>query len=994
MTATDRGAIKDCVYGNGPRAHAGMIRLMFLRLLMLTLCLAAVSPTVGFAQTSENGPLKDGLYMFVNKSDCPDREWCGASLGQPRVGHLPELQRDGNYWYIRRNPQTGLYSINHQKACGPGTIARTCNVVLSTRPDNAPIVISWISGQEWRITPDRQKDQYTIRYAADCKTSKRNCNKYLAYNPTRASAGADLREKPFVWKLINLDDLVGNDFGRGQITLDIKTDKTIAPNFDQIYVQYRDYGSWQNQPRAYYHSFFDDSERTEELDVQVRHCDHRPLYARVVRNTDKLRSSPDGLRQVPPETIANIVVFPEKGTHEFEVGGIGGYKIDVAFTAPEQARFVRCDGVGPYHWLRILAAATMAMLPALLWWLVKRYRRSPETHQRVVGWARFFLNREYAGKGTIQQLDRRWKLLLVDLFYLATTATLAVRAEWARRDPDFNLLWQQSELVEKTLGLGYFIAVLLFLVSILLRLFAKRRFRPTPVLLVSLFLTVCAFVYSSAARSMLDHDAANVAELLLLILFPILGVILLVGFRRRTITFNQLRIGSYFLFGALIADVLFKIVLGSYASDRFDVWLNIGDTAALFVIAASAFVFYRYLEERGSFAVWPVCAIVSAIILRLLVTAQGTLSDVTDGGVSAGLGEIFLAAIFGALAAEGAMLAKRVWIDRDPQARRDAVRVRGALLIFHGISPVLIILLVVFSLNAFTTQASRELSEAGKGIAQLESVAERATNEAMGAAGRLLDQQDNVLASVESFRTDLLNVQGPAILDKFDKLMESSLAAAGRTATAAAGEAKRQATKIIDDTKEAIGDAISLPPIDVGLFEIPFPDLGIGDALGGVFDSMFSNVFADIDFNQMLETFVSMVTNSIAQEFTGPMQEAQAILTAMEGIKNEVEDEIGSQAQELTDNLTTLTSNLSTGMDDAFEAANTIIVRLINIAYQLLILTAMLVLAALLYLLWNAVNGLVVMMGRVERGWTMIATGKEDDLDNEADASPEPAKNG
>jgi hypothetical protein len=51
----------------------------------------------------------------------------------------------------------------------------------------------------------------------------------------------------------------------------------------------------------------------------------------------------------------------------------------------------------------------------------------------------------------------------------------------------------------------------------------------------------------------------------------------------------------------------------------------------------------------------------------------------------------------------------------------------------------------------------------------------------------------------------------------------------------------------------------------------------------------------------------------------------------------------------------------------------------------------MVIVAGLLWLIWRAINGLVVMADRVRRGWTMMVRGEEAPAPI-SPASPEPAK--
>jgi hypothetical protein len=522
-------------------------------------------------------------------------------------------------------------------------------------------------------------------------------------------------------------------------------------------------------------------------------------------------------------------------------------------------------------------------------------------------------------------------------------------------------------VVELATGAGYMVALFLLVVSLFLRVLVRRRFRPTPLALtaaaIGLFLAVLNPALQRAATG--DLRFLTLAVPLLAVLLAPLPLFLWRGF---SYTLPQIRLGGVALLGVLLADLVFKIVLGSYAAGRFAVVLDIGDMAALLVIVAAAIVYLRHREETGAFAVWPVVALVAGLILRFLVTTQGALADLTEGAVSTGLGEVLLAAIFGALAGEAAILAKRIWIDRDPEARLRAIRVRGALLILHGISPVLILLFVVASLQMFAANAGREMTAAAQSFAGIAQSAERIVNEAIGAKGRLLDQRDRLQQEAEAFR-EQLRLKSEELTRQFDAFVESSKQAAGRVAT----EAAQQTTAILKETGEKIAGALTPPPLDLGFAKINLPDLGIGKAMGGLIESLLP----DLDFGGIFAGLVQSVTTSIEREFAAPRQEAMAMINGIVAIKDDLDGKVRDQAETLHATASQVVSTLEEQMDSSFANARRILVNLANVFYHLLVLVVMLIFAVLAWLLWRAINGLVVMLERVERGWDMITTGKE-----------------
>lgn len=874
-----------------------------------------------------------------------------------------------------------------------------CNKVLGWSADSGSKHVALFArgstqgqGALWQL--QSWSDGYRMIPAGSCSQTG-VCNHVLGLersffergNPDRENAFNSLRLISFsateasssYWALSpTVMEVADQTVATGLLDLTLTAQTLTGPFYDQLYFELHDHvgrGMAYNGPRprlmptAYFLSFLEDSERSITIPLDIRNCDVRPVNIQVLRKRNSDAQSPEtyAFNTINPHVLREFSITPSDRTETRSFASeFGNYTIRTDYQPPADLPPSRC-GATPTVPIEFLFLATVlaAMVPALYWPGATYFRLHSDRRQRLLART----GQAIVGEQGIYSLARRRDLLIFDLFLMLIAAILLLRAA------DGESVFNYSQAFEFVAAAGYAFFFVLMTSSLILRVF-RRRIAPGTALLACIAVSFPVGIIIAIISEMADTTSSRFEVLFLVagMAAAFLGFIaaLFLVFRlwrNHKQTPRTWRLTLMFFAGALLCNMLFILTLGQDASARFALILPLGEVAVLLVIALAAWLQFRHLDTRWSFLIWPVTAIIGGLVLRILVGAASVLSEATDGGVSAGAGDVFVALLIAGLAAEGVLLAKRVWVDRDPQARRQAVVVRGALVILHAITPVLLFVFVALSVLTFTSRVGSELAVAGQEFEILSTSFDRIRNEAVAARGRAEGQIASVEQQIEALR-DRLASESQQALEEFDKIYEESVQAALNSGSAVAADVVREGEAIVSE----VAAALTPPPLDLGLFEIPNPFGAIGDGLM----SALSGLMPDIDFGAILSQLSKRAVDTVTREFAGPMARAQSIITGVETLGNDISVQARAQANELTQTASIALSVLNEELETSYKTAGRLMTVSVKITYQLIILSASVLLALLLFLFWRMVNGFVEMGREVERGLRLMA-GKDTD---------------
>jgi hypothetical protein len=634
---------------------------------------------------------------------------------------------------------------------------------------------------------------------------------------------------------------------------------------------------------------------------------------------------------------------------------------------------------GDFGWPMLIAAPT-AFVPGIAWWLVALIMAARTQRMQLAGLVTDFATREFTGEGMLQPLEKRWHVLVRDLVYVVIAGVLLSRA--ISRDVAFSY----SLIVEIITGAGYAVAFVLFATSLVLRVFVSKRVRPVAVIAVSLISIPVIAVTFYGALQVVPPLLPKMNDVIgaLILVAAIAGVVvitvpLVLLWLLRKLTFGGgFVVGTgLFLIGALVCDALFVAVLGAN-NVKFDIGLAVGDAGSLVTIATVGITYLLQRKQPWAFLIWPVGGVASGLLMRALISFQGTVSQlISDPTIKTDFGGVLVAAVFGALAAAGVLLAKRVWIDKDPDARLRAVRVRGAILILHGIAPVLILVFLGISLKTFVGQAQVDYAATTQSVTLLAESTLRIKDQVTLTVDKIKANADAAVNDVK-----LAFDEGTALANQLvadgRAAADQAIAAAGRVASAAAGDVAGKAAEVVGQVGDKLKDAFTIPPLDLGfLGTIEFPDLGIGDKISELMGSLFSGLMPSFDLNGMLSSLVNSSLARIDAEFAGPKASAQKMLDTVNSYASRNFDKVRGKLDNSISDFRTMVSNIDTEKEITIRHFSETLANLVSFLYHLLVFIVMVVIAGLLWLLWRIINGLVIMADRVLRGWKMLAYAQE-----------------
>lgn len=630
-----------------------------------------------------------------------------------------------------------------------------------------------------------------------------------------------------------------------------------------------------------------------------------------------------------------------------------------------------------------LIGAPLTLLAGAGWEAGRRLISDPEIRAWVMGrWLRFEATELYGG--VIQKLDRRRQDFWPDaLLWIASTIFLIVAL---LEEPESIEI---SELTTAGLYLVFLGVVLMLGLSLLMRLFAKQRFRWITVFGIPVVNSIVTAIIAAPIINILDIDRVGEQGLTILALLIVLPIPLMIAQSRIDLDRRRLGMALLVLGGYVIADMVFSTLLGSTAANRFTVGLRIGSIGALVtgIVLAGVFLFYRNVS--GIFLVWPIGAAFSALLLRILITVQGSLNDAAETiTIQTGLGEVVLAALFGAFCGYLAVLAKRIWYDQDPAARRDAVRMRGFVLILHGIAPILILLFVIAGLNSFFDRAQIDADTISRNAQRLSESVVRIGDEVRVTVVVLNQQADLLVRQAQEATSDLGDLTG-RIGDTLLKIGDEVAQGAVNVGSAAIADAKAEGARLAQKVGEHLDDAISLPPIDLGLFEIEWPDLGIGDAIKDMMGNLLSSLVPDLNIETVFQDLLARSLANIKSEFNAPIQRAEAMRVEVLQFAEDNVDKLDQRFVAVTAEAERLATNAEQEFKTAQLHFEQVVINVVALLYNLMVLLVVLLTATVLFLVWKAINGIFVMVERVGRGWQMMVHERDTPPDaDEAGAMP------
>ncbi len=623
------------------------------------------------------------------------------------------------------------------------------------------------------------------------------------------------------------------------------------------------------------------------------------------------------------------------------------------------------------HRTGLLASAAAALLPALVFEaarMIHARRHALLTIARVV--ARH-ISEDCHGDGSLQLLERRRDRLGLDLGYVASAAALVYFASSILSAPS-------TKIVGIWLAITMIAWPLILFGSILGRLFLRRRARLAHSLLVaaavalfsslSLHATVSPtppvpdpdgpLAASTRAEQMAARAEVGIRSTASLTLHSIgVPIALLLGMRwtrRLRIAPGAARYGLAGFAAVLVANGLFSWALGEKADVAYRYGLSVGDTTIFPVLAAALLAYVAHRTEPGAVMMVPIAAVAAGWILRTIVNVELLIGKVVQ--VDAGWGEFLLASVFGALLAVGAFLAKRIWIDRDASARARAVRIRGAVLIIHGIAPLLLILAVLGGLYTFVERSKESAAQVKAGTVELQQGADRVAQHVAVFSDSLETRIRLVESTLRAAKVDI---------DWAKQIVPQDLATLGEAAFA---QAKSEAESVVSGVTQTLDSAFTLPDLQVGLFKFKMPSLGIGTIVNSALQPVLSSIFGTTDLAGLLDAIVLRITAQMEASFGAQF----ARLTYLRDQAIAHRDVITGAVQTQLDEIEALRAAVELERKAAYVQLKLMVKNITNVLYHLLTLMMTLLAVLFLYILWKALNAIGIMAERVRRGWFML----------------------
>jgi hypothetical protein len=579
-------------------------------------------------------------------------------------------------------------------------------------------------------------------------------------------------------------------------------------------------------------------------------------------------------------------------------------------------------------------------------------------------------------KSLIRALATRTENLKSDLYWLA--AGLA-------------LLGLITIAVQAMNGSGLLVGILTtftttfigcMLLSILMRLISRRRMAPPirlaagAAVLAPFAHFISSFVSFLYSNTLTQSPGFNPTAFLFSVMSVFVTALLAcVVASRLNLSRAQIRSIAAALGGMFLCDVLFLFALGPAKQARFssEAFGLIGGLGYIATLIVAVIVLLFYLPQRkqpSSWIIFAVGGLVAGLSLRLFVVFQEETRSLLQ--LFTTTYDFIWVGIIGGLAGSAALLAKRVYADRDPVARLRAVRVRGGLLIIYAVMPVVILVLIVSAFSSFLNSVQIETVGIESRIIGLRHDAERAARHVNAFRGRMDENLDRVISLADEVQADV-RATAEQIQNELERNAEVATGLAGKLADKATSELEAVGKEIT----AAIDNVIKLPDIPTPFGDIELPDLGIGKAIKG----LFSKLIPDFNIEDLFAEFVAGMSAEIEAELAEPIARAKAIKANIENLAEARRIQVIDLMEKAGTDFDTLVSGLEAEKERAYANMRGTIVHIVNIGYHLLVFLLLLSLGVTGLLAWKAINALVVMAGRIESGWHMMMSGKDPDLD-------------
>ncbi|MEO0497770.1 MAG: hypothetical protein AAF141_10440, partial [Pseudomonadota bacterium] len=254
------------------------------------------------------------------------------------------------------------------------------------------------------------------------------------------------------------------------------------------------------------------------------------------------------------------------------------------------------DGASERGELRLLLAlllgAPFTLLGGLAWEIAARFLRDEEWRKSVNQRFRAFESAEFHGRGNTQKLEKRRSYIWRDLalFWVINWLMFEYLAGAGTSDGA-----QSSDLAAVGVVLAMFGMQTLLVLSVPLRLFAKRRFRWISVFAVP----VAASILTGAFSALVINSMSLEFEAAFTTIFAIFGVAcvaMMILLSRLDVNRETMVLTTIPLVGYMLADVVFTTLLGSVGG-RFRLGIEIGEIASV-VTGLVLLVAYLFNRDR------------------------------------------------------------------------------------------------------------------------------------------------------------------------------------------------------------------------------------------------------------------------------------------------------------------------------------------------------------------------------------------------------------
>lgn len=619
--------------------------------------------------------------------------------------------------------------------------------------------------------------------------------------------------------------------------------------------------------------------------------------------------------------------------------------------------------------LMVFGLSVLVVLACTLLWAVSR-RNLADPNRRADALARrnAFLTSEFVGNGVTMKLERRFQYIWRDFFLFAGMCAFL---GYAALKGDLFTDVDTSKLATFGLYLVLVGIVIMLWFGLPLRIFARRRFRFITVFLVPVVTTILTGSIAAGLINGLSlDDGASLTTVVVLLMALPLPIMVIQSFLH--LDRERLIIAVLAIFGYLLSDMVFTTFLGREAAEAFKLGLEIGDIGALLSGLALLAVFLANSKVPGVFLVWPIGAVAGGLLLRLFIVAQTRLNETAETvNIETGLGEVLLAAGFGAFVGYLALILKRIYYDKDPDSRSKGIRLRGGVTILHAITPLLVFAFVLSGLNAFVGRAQIDSVKISANATRIGESVVKIGDEVLTTVSTLDAEADALILQAQTAVGEATAL-GREVGKQLEAAAEEAVEGAKRVGAAALADVAEEGKKLASEVGEHLSDAISLPPIDLGLFEIEWPDLGIGDAIKDMFGGLFDSLLPDLDISGIFSNIMAKGLSNIEKEFAAPLARAEAMQNRLEDFVEDNRKQLNGSLDRVTTAAKDATAKVQAELTVAEEQFRQMAINVTSLLYSLLVFLSVILIATVIMMLWRALNGLFIMLDRIKSGWSML----------------------